>query len=262
MTIGAGFRCKNGIVLCADTHIVWQGWYKRTATKITKVSVLNNRLMFVHAGIVPSAKTLIRRIAIAIRATKPNRMSDIEACIQAECHGFRKQRRERYSPQLLVAIRGQKRAYLYSIADYKLDRVDDACCIGTGAGVVNRVLDSYDPQMTVKEATFVAVYVAKEAKDFGSSVGGSTQVVQIFDDDRWDIVQDSEIDRLENDYVAAQRLLGRLLTKYTPMFSPESWEFKQMLHQLTSLVHRAHKNRGHLVGKYEQAQLESTEEGD
>jgi 20S proteasome alpha/beta subunit len=256
VTIGAGFCCKDGVVLCADTQITWEGWYKRTASKITRVSALNDRLIFAHAGIVPTSKTLINRIARAVQSAKPGKTADFESLVQTECHAFKKERHEKFSPEILMAVRGHKRVRLYSITDFKLDPVGDTCCVGTGALVVNRILDSYDPGMTVKEATFVAAYVAKEAKDFGSNVGSATQIVQIFDDGEWDVVQNTEIERLEKDYLRGQELLGRLLTYYTPLLSPQSKDFKRDLGLLTKHLRKAHKERGHLVGKRAQEQAD------
>ena len=50
MTIGVGFRCDMGIVLCADTQITWEGKHKAYESKISYLSGIDWTMASVYAG--------------------------------------------------------------------------------------------------------------------------------------------------------------------------------------------------------------------
>ncbi|HVB35014.1 MAG TPA: hypothetical protein VNJ52_11675 [Patescibacteria group bacterium] len=254
MTIGAGFRCKDGVVLCADTQITWSGWYKRTASKITRVSTLNDRLIFVQAGVISSGKFMIEKLARAAQAENPKTITALESVLRKACHVVRQELKERYGPQLLLTVRTKDHAFLYAIEGYKLEPIQNTCCcIGTGAVVVNHLIERcYTPTMTIREAVFLAAYIAKDAKDFGSDVGGTTQIVTVPDGGAWDMVQSTEVARLEKDYESIERTMGSLLTQYSPIFTSSASKFERDLRRLTRQLRKAYKERGHLAGQREQ----------
>jgi len=128
--------------------------------------------------------------------------------------------------------------------------------IGTGEIVSRWITEAcFDPKMTVKEAAFVAAYVIREAKKHGYAVGGQSQVLVIPDQGQWDYLQQSEIELLEESFDESQLVLGRLLTRHTPMFQ-KSPEFDADLRELIKVLRKAHKKRGHLAGVQRQAEFE------
>lgn len=256
MTIGIGMACRDGIVLCADTEITLENWYKYRSSKIIVSSDADNRLIFVQAGDIDAGKLLIEKLTETVQEKDPATFRELKEILRAQCREFYK--KEKLYPQLVVAWRTKKQAFLLALESSSLIEVTDMCCVGTGSGVIQRVLESYyRPGMSVRGATFAAAYAAKEAKDYGLGVGGPTQIVQIFNTGKWDIVQPSEVERLEQDYTKAQELLGCLLTAYTPLFMPESKAFREDMKRLTRHLRKSYKNRGHLAGSKEQQEIEN-----
>jgi hypothetical protein len=50
VTIGIGFRCSNGVVLCSDTQITWKGRHKAYETKQFYLTGVNWTMASVYAG--------------------------------------------------------------------------------------------------------------------------------------------------------------------------------------------------------------------
>ncbi len=258
MTIGIGIKCRDGVVLGADTELTVPDYFKYPESKITVVAGLGERVFFAQAGDVHFSHMAIRRLSRRIKEAKPTTLLTTEDLIQEECRkihsefsGFG------YSLSLLMVLRLSTNAHLRRIDGPVLSAISSGLgYIGTGEIVSRGITEAcFDPKMTVKEAAFVAAYVIREAKKHGYAVGGQSQVLVIPDQGQWDYLQQSEIDLLEESFDESQRILGRLLTRYTPMFQ-KSPEFDADMKELVRVLRKAHKERGHLVGVKGQDQFE------
>src|SRR5260370_12550925 len=78
MTIAAGFRCVDGVVLCADTEMS-AGYSKFSQSKFRMFSKLDSRPAFIYAGDRDFSFMAIRQIAKEIARAMPKRTDVIEA---------------------------------------------------------------------------------------------------------------------------------------------------------------------------------------
>lgn len=77
MTIAAGFRFAEGILVCADTEISYGAELKTRGSKVFPYSFKksDNRLIFTFSGDVAYSKMCIQTMARAVAALAPNRWS-------------------------------------------------------------------------------------------------------------------------------------------------------------------------------------------
>jgi|SRR5712664_845164 len=261
MTIGIGLKCRDGIVLGADTEVTWPGYFKYPESKITVVAGLGERVFFAQAGDLQFSHMAIRRLSRRIKEANPRTLLATEDVVQEECRKiyaeFSPYEPQRYFLSLLMVIRLSAHAHLRRIDGPVLSAISSGFgYIGMGEMVSRGITESsFHSQMTVKEAAFVAAYVIREAKKHGYAVGGQSQILAIPDQGEWDYLQQSEIEHLERSLDEAQEFLGRLLTRYTAMFQ-KSPEFDSDLKKLAKILRKAHRERGHLAGEKRQAEFD------
>ena len=85
MTIAAGFRCRDGIVLCTDSQITVQSLSKYPGEKIIGFPKLKSRPIFAFAGHVNFSKMCIYQIVKEIERTQTDSTLDLYGLLKSEC---------------------------------------------------------------------------------------------------------------------------------------------------------------------------------
>ena len=248
MTIAAGFRVSDGVLLCADTQLTIPGYFKYPESKIRVWDGDGETAFFAIAGYVDFSLMGINHLSVVLQKTPKDR-SRREA-IESECRTLY----ETYAslpPQgdfvleMLLALQNEHVAQLSKISGPSFTRIAEFECIGSGAFLARAIASElYDPQMTLKDATPMAAYILGMAKRHVDGCGGNSQILLIFDRTRsHEIVPNLTIEVMEKAYTEFWRASRGLLLRY-PDLSVKQDDFKKMIdsHSL-----RLEQNRRHLI---------------
>jgi hypothetical protein len=189
MTIAAGFRCTNGIVLCSDTEYKHGQSHKSYATKIAHFVKSEQGFSFAMAG--AGASTFMTRVfedfADKLESTIPESVPKATEALEAVLTKLYKKhiftipnwRDADADAQFLIAIRTPdgKQDFLET-ANTMIAKASEHECIGTGADVGEAIIDlAAYPSLTVAEATILAIHTLERVKTTAAFCGGATAVI-------------------------------------------------------------------------------------
>jgi len=199
MTIAAGFRFAEGILICADTEISHGAELKTRGSKIFPYTFRksDNRLVFTFSGDVAHSKMCIQGMARAVAALPPNRWSvaGIYEALKNELYNFHHKyifKHPRYpygdGPQVNLIVGAwcseEKRLNLYESSEDALVEVSDmepVAITGSGSTFSRYIAKPMIPHehMPLADVLTVAVYALKEAKDNVPGCGKGTELITL-----------------------------------------------------------------------------------
>lgn len=241
MTLAMGFKCVDGVILCADTQLTLPYPYstKYPSNKIFDFRELQSAPFFTYAGDVAFSTMCIHRIANRFSETEKKRAAErvlVEEVrkIHAEYHSIDK---ELYL-QLIVAFRrADAKVALYRVMGAAVEPCVSSVpvCVGVGTPVAMAVMAPFYPvPMTMSEACRTAVYALFQVKNQVEGVGGLTEIVFLRDGrDRqfYHIPLSRESVRVfEETFTVFQEAIRPVLLTYTTLES-DTPEFKDYLKQ-------------------------------
>lgn len=189
VTIAIGFRYDYGALVCSDS-LYTDGYLKRMGKKVFRAEIGEDRLVFALAGAVPYAKMTVERAVRAIgnmraeQRTKAGMRSAVEGvlCDTFETHVFKHPHFGQgvNSPdfQLVVAAWSHLDGLdFYSSFETATTDIEDFEPLGCGQDVASLALKRIfrHRNLSLDDATSVAVYALHEAKEHGSYCGGANQ---------------------------------------------------------------------------------------
>lgn len=190
MTIVAGFCCKDGIVLAADTLISFEA-SKSYESKIFDISVSGYApcLVAYASEDVNASKGIMEQLRGAIAGLKGRK--DRERALKAV---IREIHQERYTSaskdekiflRLLIANRDdhEEKWGLYSVSGRDFFPVETFFQLGIGQAIGRTIFEPhYRSNMTMWEAKFLAVYGLSIIKQYTQYVGGESEIFLLEDD--------------------------------------------------------------------------------
>ena len=225
MTIAAGFVCRDGIVLCADSQES-VGDYKWPVKKlvIPKIMVGKTRLMIAGAGFGPAIDTATQKIISRVGTSQLNYEETLRAIegVLREIHErdlafYPTRSQEDVQFQLLIAFTSTE-GYggLFSTTGSLVKRVETFEVIGSGmvtnffAHSLYRKTSWDSPILSLSEGKVLAAYLIHLAKLQLSSIGGRSQIAAI-DDDGEIQVADWDVPNWERFFSEFQWLSGNVM---------------------------------------------------
>lgn len=180
MTIGVGFRCDLGVVLCSDTQITWTSRHKAYETKQFYVSGINWTMASVYAGDPQLWKSFRDKFKELIKAevTTIKELRDILE--QAICY-FSELDSDPTALCLLVGfVIGNKQMSLVKTEGKLISDVEVFDYIGCGDSSLLRyltpIMADRDRWPTISEALYIGAYWVLQAKRWVEDCGGDTEV--------------------------------------------------------------------------------------
>lgn len=188
MTIAAGFRCADGVVLCADTQMTL-GITKFPESKFRFYGSLKCEPAFVYAGDRDFSVMAIDMISEAISSAEQSGREITEAVRKTLVEIHRK-----YFP--LPTFKDQEPLYLralacfwingtrslFSISGPDLAPADGCRCIGIGEYLGPYVTQiAFDKNLKWREAIYSAAYLLFCAKEFVPYCGGKPEIMSLRD---------------------------------------------------------------------------------
>jgi 20S proteasome alpha/beta subunit len=194
MTIAAGFRFHDGLLLCADTQITTPGYMKQAASKIVPISFVSNggsKALFAITGSVPFAHMAIEHCRRSLANLPPEQMTTadmmiaLEDTIQGFCddHLFRHPHHERglLTVEMLVAIWSHldKNLTMLAARENAVNIVHDYECLGAGQFLTNYLIPKIfrHSSMGLADTVHIALHVLRETKNYVDSCGGGSEII-------------------------------------------------------------------------------------
>lgn len=189
MTIAAGFRCANGIVLCSDTEYTHGQSHKSYATKIAHFAKSNQGFSFAMAG--AGAAVFMTRafddFADKLENNLPESVPKATEMLEAVLAKLYKKhiftipnwQDAGADAQFLIAIRTPdgKQDFLKT-AETMVAKASEHECVGAGADVGEAIIDlAACPSLAVAEATILAIHTLERVKTTSAFCGGATAVI-------------------------------------------------------------------------------------
>jgi hypothetical protein len=247
MTIAAGFRCSNGIVLCSDTEYSHGQSHKTYGTKIAHFVKHGLGFSFAMAG--AGGPAFMERVfddfadglEERIPGTLPETIAGLEGVLRKlyKQHIFPipKWQDAEADAQFVIAVRTPDgKQDLFQSAYTVVAKAGEHECVGMGADVGETVIDmAACSTLTVAEAAILSIHVLERVKAIAQFCGGASAVV---------IQEPSGVTRQENfkDICEIEESLRELQMEIAPLML--SWtdeslaenDFQQRLTAVTLKV--------------------------
>lgn len=217
MTLVAGFRCRDGLILCADTQEVIAGYTKLDTDKISTVMAVAGCVSVAGAGDADLIDMVIDRLTDHFV---------LDGCPVTDWRGMEKEIRnvvvpllrdqmqqtsflkpdERPWADLLIASRAQDGKTMLKISGTKARRVTKAQCVGAGLLVADSLVKRlFDFNMPMKQAGLLAIYILHQAKQYVDGVGGNTELLFIGD---WGLarIPTADVQKIESWWDETERI--------------------------------------------------------
>jgi hypothetical protein len=185
MTIAAGFQCRGGVVLAADTEITNVGGTGKSYE--SKIFHINESLgsCLTYSGNPDFAKELVEELQ---NVSKGQPGDEALASIKKTYLEFYRKhytippKNEKSWAELLLTIRQGKRISLYMARGHHITRVRKYQVLGIGQEQSETLVSPlYSSMMTTNQAAYMAVYVLRRVKGFVQGCGGDSETEEIED---------------------------------------------------------------------------------
>ncbi len=196
MTIAAGFRCQDGIILCADRQISSVGRHKYSEEKILPIDGVNWKVALTYAGEPGLAKEARDKIVIGLRAAQTlSRQEFMDVCDDVLTNRMVRQYVD-LDLWLLVAYTAKKEEPELMVFDGKALFVGAGFhCFGVGDSSLIRFLEKnlYSPDISCEFGEVFAIYLVGQAKKYIDHCGGETDILTLRRDSVWDFFPHQEM---------------------------------------------------------------------
>ena len=189
MTIAAGFHCREGAVICADSEMTHADALKYNEEKIRFCYNDDVNMVLTGAGDDDFIRMAFNRVTdrITSRVKPINEFTQVEKILEEVVVGIYKKNIGALPPtqqfdtglSLLAAItiKGAQKPKIIKVSDTALTYVYGFDCIGTGGALAKYVYKGlHEPTMSLNQAITLASYVVYAAKKNVPKCGGYTSI--------------------------------------------------------------------------------------
>jgi len=228
MTIAAGFRCSDGIVLCADSQITAPDGTKYNAQKVFSYSSSDVDVVFAFAGVEVFSKMCIERLSKRVLASTA---SEVAEALRDEALSIH----QTYAPQATASTTEYDLDILvatkFSLSDrdqLALYRIEGPAvslpiktfdCIGIGRTVARQAISLFfKDRLSVQEASRIGVYCLKQAKEHLDACGGPSQITMLWDDTEVEIGPTAPWNMEQHEILEVEAGFTALFEAFRPVF--------------------------------------------
>lgn len=189
VTIGAGFLCTDGVVLCADTQETINDLTKTRASKLMVKEAPDRKLVIAGAGDSAFIDKLIELIWCATLSANAT-IDDVSDMVKDTVTETHRRYKEFYhvgmmpTAELLfgVWVQGQG-VRLYTTEGPIVNRVDKTQTVGVGWVLADYIIDRmFRSSMSAMEARTLAAYMLLRVKEYVAGCGGDSEIVILQND--------------------------------------------------------------------------------
>jgi 20S proteasome alpha/beta subunit len=218
VTIAAGYLCKGGVILSADTQETIQGYVKTSTDKITVFEGSTYTVGFAGSGNnAVQIDMVIQEICDELEAEEPPTMIGFKALLHIVLDRLLPQPyypKDSPDVELLIAIREGGHSHLFVTHDNVFAQMKEFECIGAGVVTGRSMFQRYYRRdHTLIESYIVAAYVLHHAKRWVDGCGGKSDIFLLPNDSKTVTrLPSSEIESLEAYFDDLDTALRPLLT--------------------------------------------------
>jgi hypothetical protein len=176
VTIAAGFVCKEGVLLCADTeHTGWTS--KFHDSKVDNFEIAGGKIAFALAGNSSFAWSAIQKCRTRLQGVKPeNALDELDQVLEKEYrrHVLNNPNSANLGYELLIALGiPPKPVELYVTSETCVRRVSTFECVGIGRELASFIIrPTFTGLMPQRKALALAAYALVAVKESISGCGG------------------------------------------------------------------------------------------
>ncbi|MGA3169144.1 MAG: hypothetical protein ABSF14_23860 [Terriglobia bacterium] len=206
MTIAAGFKCRDGVLLCADSQITSD----QGKTYQAKIFGINKPagVYLTYCGSVLFAKELVDVLRESLKGDPGKSAAKKVRKIYQHFHHrhyTQPKKAEKSFADILITLRDEDQALLYHASGRHFLLVDTYQPLGIGREYGESLFAPfYNKTMTRTEAGYLAIYALWKIKAYVHGCGGRTHIREVLDDPgilpapRW--LAEADLKRIEADY--------------------------------------------------------------
>ncbi len=256
MTIIAGFRCYDGVVVCADTQETILP-SKRNVSKLRyePSRVLARRMLeagsdlaaaFCGAGDGPFIDKLVNESwqAAQVATSLDEACSEIEKQIKHQYEEFGRIYQVGYVPevQLIFGVKMGGESRLFSASGPIVNERDGYDAAGIGRYMADFLAGRmYKDHLNVKQCFILAAYILFQAKEHVDGCGGDSQIAVLRNDASSGLVDWKRVEVITNMLKAADREMGDILLQSADL-DIEDKEFREGVEVIASFLESCRLN--------------------
>ena len=230
VTIAAGFVCKDGIVLCADTEETGFGYKRRVA----KLQVMPNKppfsedepvAVFTGSGTAAFMDEVIEKMWAGVLESGEQELAKIIRRLEYEnrlyhttiWHTYPTTNRVDLLPEadLLFAVRAKDGFGLFQAKGTMFNRVKSYAAIGCGGELSDYICeDAHRTTEDVARTICLAIYMLEETKGHVPGCGGESHIAVLAKDGNTQLYAGSEVINAASHLSLADRILKEILLSY------------------------------------------------
>ena len=236
MTIIAGFKCDEGVVLCADTQET-SNVSKRNVNKLRMeppyrsfsqhIAGTDLTVAFCGSGDGPFIEMLTDELWDT--AKKCSSHAEASAAVRARLEEVYTKYRSVYqdgycpNPDLLYAIRAAGESSLYLAAGPTVVQKTGFECSGTGAALANYIgARMYTPSLTLTQCVILAAYTLLQTKNHVDGCGGESHIAVLRNHGDCTFVTPKRVEAFTNLVEVADIEANRLVLAAANLGAPDS----------------------------------------
>jgi 20S proteasome alpha/beta subunit len=181
VTIVVGFRCSDGIVICADRQITASGAFKYHQTKISSEEFDTFTAVFAYAGLPGIAKEVHDKIASLLRqlTLEDTAIRTVQETTDSVLSAMGRLYTD-LNLQMLIGVTSQNEgADLLKFDGKAVHPAENFNYLAYGESSLIRFLSEklYSKEMNTKTGMDLGIYLVKKAEDYIDGCGGPIDVV-------------------------------------------------------------------------------------
>jgi hypothetical protein len=237
VTIIAGFKCDEGVVLCADTQETNLSVNKRNVNKLRmeppyrsfsqRIAGVDLTVAFCGSGDGPFIDMLIEELWDAAKRCSSH--AEASAAIKARLkemyakYGAIYQSGYCPNPDILYAIRSDGESSLWLAAGPAVVEKTGFECTGAGAALANYIgARMYTSSLTLTQCVILAAYILQQAKNHVEGCGGESHIAVLRNNGDCTFVTRKRVEAFTTLVDAADIEANRLVLAAANLGSPDS----------------------------------------
>jgi 20S proteasome alpha/beta subunit len=199
MTIAAGFKINDGILLCADTRLT--GGIKLERSKLESFPIgddVNVALAFAGDDFLMWNAIDDCRDKLLAKDADVSSLPKIKQLVRDALRPL-SQEYPQERMQLLVAVRLGQDLNLLATSEARLKEVRVYECIGSGEALAHYILDtSFNRKVSLPQARMLAAHALLAAKDVDEPCGGHSEMLLLRSDGSVETMAQRQVENLED----------------------------------------------------------------
>jgi hypothetical protein len=239
LTIAAGFPCKDGLVICADTQETIPGYVKTDTEKMRVIQSPLFNMVFAGAGDSDLIEMTVQEMDIALTRDKVSAEWDIRKTLKTVLldvfHNHILPDPDilpEDRPELLIALQYDAATLLYKTKGTKFRQLYSAECVGRGVILAKSLTAQlFDSGMPLSQGSLVALYVLRQTKRWVDGCGGNSDVLLLSDRNRAiERISTADVTTLESHFDEFNGCIYPLLIATADRLASDA-EFKEVMRQ-------------------------------